>query len=71
MSVTQVRAIHVSKSLFKFEVRPDKSSVECSDDCGEAPDGLVACEDEVVEDEDELLRRAIALSLEGTLDDCH
>ena len=48
-------------------MRPKKSSVEC--DSGPAADQLVAHEDE--EDEEELLMRAIALSLEGNLDDHH
>ena len=47
-----------------------------ADDSGEVPNGLIACEHEAMEavedeEEDELLRRAIALSLEGTQNDCH
>ena len=39
---------------------------QSADDFGKAPDYLVACEDE---DEEELLRRAIALSLEESEED--
>ena len=34
LSMTQVRAIHVSESLLKFEIRPEKSLVEFADDSG-------------------------------------
>ena len=51
------------ESIMSYKKKLEESLVfnQSADDFGKAPDYLVACEDE---DEEELLRRAIALSLE-------
>ena len=49
-----------------------KVSVACADDSEEAPDCPIADEDAAGEEnEEELLRRAIALSLEDNQEGCH